>query len=243
MNRSRVTSIVLAVSTAATLTSAAGPASAATRSCPARAGTLAKDSSSRIWHQGDSLYACTTGYGVAPRSKRLGPYAPGTRVALGGTNVAWTVRQTKEGRRTDRVWAADLFSGRRWMLAQKPNPGGVDKPSREVLIQRLALSGTALAWVTKGGDVVAALRDPVGPPTVIGTLPAPPVRQDKLFLIGSFADTPVAELGRSLKVTPGGGDGDECGGVEAIDFTVRPQAGGPVAGIRAEGGYASPVCD
>src|SRR5690348_5745498 len=71
----------------------AAPAAAAraARDCPAQRGTLARAPLGRVWHRGHSLYACTTAYARRPRSVRLGPWAPQTRVAWDGVNAAWTV--------------------------------------------------------------------------------------------------------------------------------------------------------
>jgi hypothetical protein len=244
MITSRAAALTASVAVATALLAGPGSASAAGTSCPARSATIVKDvrGFGRVWHRGTSLYACTTVYGHAPQTRRVGPYAPATKVAFDGVNLAWTVRMTKQGRRTDRVWAANVDSGRRWMLAQKPNPAGGDKAARETLVQRILVKDQAIAWVTRGGDVVGALVSAQDEPVAIGTLPSPPVQQDHLVQIGSFPGGPVSALAASLRITEGDGEGDECGGVNPYRFTVRPEAGLPEAGVQWTGGWTSTNC-
>ncbi|MCW3038096.1 MAG: hypothetical protein JWM31_1, partial [Solirubrobacterales bacterium] len=151
--------VSLAATAAATAAATTASAVRPDPKCLVRPGQLAvtRGGDDRVWHRGDSLYACTTAYAHAPKAKRMGPWAPGTKVSFDGSNLAWTVPMVIAGRRTDRVWAANVDAGRRWMLAQKPNPGGADKPAREGRVQRLQVRDRALAWVTAGGDVVGAL--------------------------------------------------------------------------------------
>ncbi|MCW3014714.1 MAG: hypothetical protein JWO02_1806 [Solirubrobacterales bacterium] len=249
MLTARRASLIAIAALAATLLFAlgAGPASAAkpkAKACPARSGTIARDRRGfgRVWHKGTSLYACTTVYGHAPKTERMGPYAAGTKVAFDGVNVTWTVPMVKGGKKTDRVWAANVDSGSRWMLAQKPNPAGTDAAARETRVQRIVVRDQAIAWVTKGGDVVGALRSPEDDPVTIGTLPAAPVVQKNLVLLGSFTGVPVMDLATSLQIEELDGDGDECGGVNPYRFTVRPDASTPAAGVEWTGGWTSTNC-
>lgn len=89
----------------------AAQAAAKAKSCPARKGTMAKDSTGRVWHQGRSLYACTTVYGRGPRPRRLGPWTPQTKVAWDGSDAVWSVRLTRGHVSADRIYAADECGG------------------------------------------------------------------------------------------------------------------------------------
>jgi hypothetical protein len=243
MNVKRTTSIALAAAAVTALAGAPSPASAAaSKRCTPQQGTIAVKTFGRVWHRGSSLYACTEGYGKPARTHRMGPWTPFTKVAFDGTNVAWTVRMTKEGKRTDRVFAGEAYLGRRWMLAQKPNPAGTTLAAREDLVQRILVSSTAVMWVTRGSSVVAALSGPVDVPEVIGTLPAPPVQQGNLTMVGTFAGVPATTLAASMKIAFGDGDGDECGNTTNYLFTVKPGADAPEAGVAWYGGYERPDC-
>lgn len=240
------TLLLAAAAAAVTLTGATLPAAASARShtCAPKTGTPAIDAhkTGRVWHQGTSLYACTTVYDHVPKAKRMGPWAAGTKVAFDGVNLAWTVPMKIEGRGTDRVWAANVDSGRRWMLAQKPNPGGATKPAREGRVQRLVVTDQAVAWVTKGGAVVGAFVEPADDPSPVGPLPSPPVVQQNLTLVGSFGDADPVALGKSLKLAEMSGDGDECGGVNEYVLTVRPDAAPASVGIQQSGYWQSTNC-
>lgn len=238
--------LLVAAALAATATALPSPASAApkVKNCPAQTGTIVKDSIGRVWHRGLKLYACTTVYAHAPKSRYMGPWSSGTKVSFDGVNLAWTVRSTAAGKSTDRVWAGSADTGKRWMLAQKPNPGGATLADREVRIQRILATDRAIAWVTQGGDVVGALEDPAGEPLeVVGTFTTPPsVLQKKLVLVGSWPAVPAAQLAASLKLAEESGDGDECGGVNPYLLTVRPDAAAPAVGVRWDGYWTSTNC-
>src|SRR4051812_25373084 len=91
----------------ASATAATAPAQAA-KACPAKANTLAKDTFGRVWHTKATLYGCTTVYGRAPRTKRLGPWKPGTKVAWDGSQAVFSVPLTRDGHIVgDRLYAAD----------------------------------------------------------------------------------------------------------------------------------------
>ncbi len=250
MNPKRTVSLALAAVTAVALGGSPSPASAsasaagagASKRCAPQKGTITIGTFGRVWHRGSSLYVCTEGYGKPARTHRMGPWTPTTKVAFTGTTIAWTVRMTKEGKATDRVWAGETYVGRRWMLAQKPNPAGASLAAREDRVQRILVSGTAVMWVTRGSSVVAALSGPADKPKAIGTLPAPPVEQDHLTMVGTFAGVPAAQLASSAKIVQGDGDGDECGSTTNYLFTVRPGADAPEAGVSWYGGYERPDC-
>lgn len=248
MNTPRVASLLAACALAGVLAAAPAPASAASKratDCPVTRGTLAVSPHGfgRVWHQGTSLYACTTVYGHRPRARRMGPWAPGTRVSFDGVDLAWTVPMVIDGRGTDRVWAGNADSGKRWMLAQKPNPGGATKPSREGRVQRIVAVDRSVAWVTKGGAVVGALEEVAGTPAVVGPLPGAPVVQKNLVLMGTWPAASAAALGATLKIAEEDGDGDECGGVNPYVMTVRPDPATPPAGVRWDGYWTSTNCE
>jgi hypothetical protein len=244
MNLTRSTSIAAAAAAAVALAGSAAPASAATASkrCAPQKGTIVVTTFGRAWHRGTSLYACTEGYGKPARTHRMGPWTPLTKVAFDGTNIAWTVRMTKEGKATDRVWAGEAYLGRRWMVAQKPNPGGASLAAREDRVQRILVNGTGVMWVTRGSSVVAALSGPADRPKAIGTLPGPLLEQRHLTQIGTFPGVPATELAASAKIVQGDGDGDECGSTTNYLFTVEPGPDAPEAGVSWYGGYERPDC-
>jgi hypothetical protein len=248
MKLTRGTPLLVAAVVAATAAAAPSPASAAAKpkNCPAQKGTIKVDGYKigRVWHRGTKLFACTTVYGHAPKSRYLGPWAPGTKVAFDGVNLGWTVRTVAEGRSTDRVWAGSADTGKRWMLAQKPNPGGATKAAREVRVQRIVVADRGLAWVTQGGDVVGALESPASDPAPVGTFTTPPsVLQKRLVLIGSWPAVPAATLAATLKIVEEPGEGDECGGGNPYLITVRPDAAKPAIGVRWDGYWTSTNCD
>ncbi|HEX6389995.1 MAG TPA: hypothetical protein VFZ89_11120, partial [Solirubrobacteraceae bacterium] len=226
---------------AGALLAGAAPAGAA-QSCPAKNGTLAKNSFGRVWHKGASLYACTTVYGHRPRARRMGPYKPQTRVAFDGVNVAWTTPLTRDGVRSDRAWAGSADTGRRWMDGKRLIPASGDQPEREARIKRILVEDRGVAWLTRTGDVTMALQFPETDPQAIGTLPAPLKPDGQRLLVGSFGETAVAQIAATLKLTEGDGEGDECGGVNPYRLTFQASGGGPVLGAEWWGGWVSTNC-
>lgn len=244
MNRRRAASLIAAAGVACTLAGAPSPAGAARSAvCPSQTGTIVKDNTGRVFHRGTRLYACTTVYGHAPKSRYMGPWSQYTKVAFDGVNLGWTVRTTAAGKRTDRVWAGSADTGKRWMLGQKPNPGGADLAAREDTVSRIVAQDRGVAWVTKGGAVVGALQDPAEDVvTPIGSFAtAPSVLQKKLVLVGSWPGA-TKQLASSLALTETGGDGDECGGVDTYVLTVRPDAAADPVGVRWDGYWSSTNC-
>lgn len=247
MTRSRLASTLLAAAALVVAAAPSAPASAASDPvCPPHRGGLVNDHHGfgRVWHQGASLYACTTVYAHRPRAKRMGPWTPYTKVAFNGVDLAWTVRMHVGGKATDRVWAANVDSGQRWMLAQKPNPGGPSLAARETLLQRLVVVDQSVVWVTRTSDVVAVLREPGGSdPTLVGTWATPPaVLQKRLLPLGTYAGVSAAALAASLRVKELDGEGDECGGVNPYRITFRPAAGAAVLGVVWDGYWTSTNC-
>jgi hypothetical protein len=229
---------------AALLASPALAPAAPAKPCPAKKGTLAKDSRGRVWHQGASLYACTTVYGRAPRAVRLGPWKAGTKVAWDGSHAVFSVPLTRGGRVVgDRIYAADAQDGRRWLLGTRAVPKTATTAAREARVQRVFAWGATAAWVTKDGAVVFALRSPEDTPSAEGALPAAPVADGKLTLVGTWSGVGPTDLGRTVKIDASGGDGDECGGSEEYRLTLAPDAGsGARVGVRWFGGWSRPYC-
>src|SRR4051812_28461331 len=149
---------------------AAGRALPATpRRCPAKHGTIAKNSYGRVWHQGTSLWACTTVYARRPQSVRVGPWRAKGRLVWDGLHVAWTQPLTRDGVRSDRLWAAEADTGKRWITGARAVPAGAGGPAHEARVSALRLQFESLAWITAGGDVVLALHGPQADPVPVGT--------------------------------------------------------------------------
>jgi len=237
---------LLATAIAAGALVAAAPhgALAAPRSCPAKQGTLAKDSHGigRVWHSKGSLYACTTVYGHRPRARRMGPYKPGTKVAFDGVNIGWTVPLTRSGVRSDRAWAGSADTGRRWLEGKRLIPASGDAPEREGRVQRIVLNDRGLAWVTRGGEVTFALESPEDTPRPIGTLPGPLLGDGERLFVGGFGPASAAQIAASLKLEILDGDGDECGGWNPYKLTFRTDPAGPLLGVDWGGGWTSTNC-
>jgi hypothetical protein len=227
---------------AAALVVAAAPAAAAGASCPRHSGAISTKPLGRVWHSGHSLFACTTVYGHRPRARRMGPWDPKTRVAFDGVDMAWTTPLTRDGVRSDRVWAGSADTGRRWLTGSRLVPASGGQPQREARIQRVMQLDRGAAWVTRTGEVVMALKEPGSPPAAIGTLPAPLDPQDNLLLVGSWPTRPASELAASAMFTEDGGDGDECGGESTYRLTVVPQPDAVAVGAEWVGYWSSTNC-
>jgi len=214
--------------------------------CPARKGTLAKNGIGRVWHQGASIYGCTTANGHAPRIRRMGPYKPGTIVAFDGVDVAFAVPLVRDGVRSDRVYAASLDDGDRWLLGRLLVPKSATGPEREARVQRLALvesgRGRSATWVTTTGEVVLAVRSPDGKPDPIGALPGPLTEDRTLVLVGRFPDAGAPALAQSMQVKQGQYEGDECGGSIPQVLTVKPDPSAGRIGASWFAHYTSPRC-
>ncbi len=236
---------VLAVTALVALGACSAPASASTAAtaakgdCPARKGTLAKNSIGRIWHRRGSIYGCTTVYGEPANRRRLGPYTTGAKVAFDGANVAFTVSRVRDGKRVDRVFAANVDDGRRWLVGRKAVPAAAAEPEHEARIQKLSLRDQSVAWITRTGDVVMAMREPASEPTPIGAPPGPLTVVRNLLLVGRFPGTGATALARSMRYKELPGEGDECGGGNPYTLTVRPDASGRPVGVEWHGHWTS----
>jgi hypothetical protein len=222
------------------------PQAAQAKSCPAEKGTLAHDRLGRVWHAGHSLYACTTVYGRAPRARRLGPWASGTKVAWDGSSAAWSVPLNRDGVRSDRGWVASAEDGKRWLLGTRLIPTTGSTAAAEARVQRLFVFGEAAGWVTQDGSVVLAVHSPEDAPAPFGTLPTAPTADHKLALVGRWPATDAATLASTaqLGAFDGDGDGDECGGSESYRLTIVPDAAAPATriGVSWFGGWERPFC-
>lgn len=210
--------------------------SAASSDCPARSGTLDKAPLGRVWHRGGTLFGCTTVYGHRPRTVRLGPWGPFSRVAFDGVNVAWTARRTVGGRRVDRMWAANVDSRTRWLRGAKLLPAG------EARVRAVLQRDQAVAWVTQTSEVVLALRSPQEAPVAIGTLPGALQPRKRSLLVGSWPGVASRALAGTAKLAELPGDGDECGAVNPYELTVQPDPTGPPLGARWAGYWQSTNC-
>jgi hypothetical protein len=219
-------------------------AQAKAKSCPAKPGTLAHNSYGRVWHAGHSLYACTTVYGRAPKTRRLGPYGTGTKVAWDGSSAAWTVALTRDGVRSDRAWVASAEDGKRWLLGTRLIPATTTTPAAEARVQRLFVFGESAGWVTTDGSVVLAVHSPEDAPAPFGPLPTTPTADHKLVLVGRWPTANAPTLAASVQLGAFDGDGDECGGSESYRLTVVPDATTPDlrAGVSWFGGWERPYC-
>jgi hypothetical protein len=225
------------------LLAAAGPAHAAAhRACPPKRGTITKNSYGRVWHQGRSLWACTTVYGRRPQSVRLGPWRHTGRLVWDGLHVAWTQPLTRDGVRSDRLWAAEADTGKRWISGARAVPASAGGPAREARVSTVKLQFESVAWVTAGGDVVLALHSPQSDPAPVGTPPVTLQASDRYLLIGSWAGVGPSALASSLTLKTTTGDGDECGGVDTYRLTVQPDAAQPAVGADWDGGWERSNC-
>lgn len=214
----------------------------AARNCPQRAGTISIKPLGRVWHQGGSLYACTTVYAKPPRARRVGPWKPGTKVAFDGVNAVWTVPLVRGGVRSDRVWGATAETGRRWLSGTRLIAPTAAAAAREARVQRLLATDQGAAWVTRTGEVVLAVKSPESDPEAVGALPAPLHADHSLVLVGRWAEAAPDALAASARLEELEGDGDECGGVNPYRLTVQPDAAGPRVGAVWMGGWSRPDC-
>ncbi len=205
--------------------------SAKSDDCPPRKGTLVKKPLGRVWHKGHSLFGCTVVFDTKPRARRLGPWAPQTRVDFDGVEAAWTTPLVRNGVRSDRAWNASVQSGTRWALGARLVPRTPTAPAREARIQRIIVQDQGAAWVTRTGDVVLFVRLPNSDPVAVGGLPGPLVPDKRALLVGTFTGIAPKALAATAKLAEGQGDGDECGGTNPYTLTVQPDPSAP-AGRR-----------
>lgn len=194
------------------------PAAAFSRKCPVKAGTLATDKGafSRLWAANGTLYGCVKYGGEEPRAKKLGPWTAGGTVDFHDTTAVWTTKIIRGGVRRDRVWAADAYTGKRFLAGKRLVPKTARTAESEARIQGVKAGPDAAAWVTRGGEVGAAIAHPDGAPFVEGE----EVRAEgNRVLLGRFAAMPP-ELLAGLRITESEGEGDECGGSYDVRFSI-----------------------
>jgi len=226
----------IALAAAALALAGAAPASAKSDDCPARKGTLVKKPLGRVWHKGHSLFGCTVVFDTKPRARRLGPWAPQTRVDFDGVEVVWTTPLVRNGVRSDRVWNASVQSGTRWASGARLVPG------REARIQRIMVADQGAAWVTRTGDVVLFVRLPNSDPVAVGGLPGPLVPDKSFLLVGTFTSIVPKALAATAKLAEGQGDGDECGGTNPYTLTVQPDPSAAPVGATWSGDWVRVDC-
>jgi hypothetical protein len=237
-----VSAVALALAATAFPPASAAPASAKSDDCPARKGTLVKKPLGRVWHKGHSLFGCTVVFDTRPRARRIGPWAPQTRVDFDGVEVAWTTPLIRNGVRSDRAWVASVQSGTRWALGARLVPKSPQAPAREARIQRILVQDQGAAWVTRSGDVVLFVRLPNSDPAPVGTLPGPLVPDKRSLLVGTFAGIAPKALAATATLAEGQGEGDECGGSNPYTLTVQPDPSAPPVGATWTGDWVRVDC-
>src|ERR1700712_27389 len=239
----RAASAALVLMSTVVLALGVQPAAARSHTCATHSGTLAHDSTGRIWHAGHGLFGCTTVYDDPPRSVRLGPWAPFTKVAFDGVDVVWTIRHHVEGFPVDRIWAANVDDPTTWMTGLRAVPAAPTTSGGEALVQKLMVVDQGIAWVTRTSSVVLAVRDPAGEdPALIGTLPTVIKPYGDRLLVGTWDTIPAETLAATAKLQELDGDGDECGGVNPYKLTVQPVAPGPRIGVSWDGNWERARC-
>lgn len=225
---------------------AAPPADAAPRTCKARAGTVYKDGSTRIWHERRTLFACTTNtFSGKARTARLGPWTSGGRAVANGSYVTWSTRRNIDGTQVDRMWAGSV-DGRRFLSGTRAIPASGTSPAQEGPVQRLLVTDHGAGWVTTTSDVVLAIGGTSdAEPASIGALPAPLVASGQTVLVGSFPGTPAAQLAATARLSYETGEMDDCGGSMTHTLLVTPSgATGPVGARWTGGAPISPeICN
>jgi hypothetical protein len=229
--------VVLAGVLAATMPAAA----ARPRPCRAMPHTLATSAQARVWRVGRSLWACIA-LDTAPRTHRMGPWAPGTRIFLEGLQLAWTTPDVDLSGRSDRIWAADIATGERSMTDLPLVPASGAASARDARLETLlGIDGAVLAWSTRSGDVVIAQNDPQGEPVAAGPLPGPLVPDRRRLLVARYPGRDPLLLGASLHLFAEDGDGDECETVSDYALTFL-DAANRATGVVWSGGARNPDC-
>jgi hypothetical protein len=211
--------------------SAGGASAAAPPKCPSKPGTLFHNSYGRAWHKKGSLYSCTTVYGHK-RVVRLGPWKTGGKLAWEPTHAVWSV----PGTNGDRIYAGSTEDGRRWLVGTRA------LGSAEARVQRVFVSDTAAAWVTKKGSVVFGLEQPQADPEAIGTTVPKALPGGHLVLVGHWTLPSPTDLGRTIKLDSTEEDGDECGGAATYRLTLATDESEARVGVSWSGAWERPFC-
>ncbi|MDQ8045369.1 MAG: hypothetical protein AAGC46_16825 [Solirubrobacteraceae bacterium] len=260
MRTQALTTSVLSVAAFAALLAATAPGASAASTCKKHSTEFARKGGGTLWLSPDKrlLYGCAPRYEEKAVDIKLGPWSPKSRYAFDGASAVWTVRSGS----SDRVWAADATetSSPAWLKGVTPVVGPGSKT--DAAVQGLAITGAAAAWVTTKSTVTLAVDNPDDiEPTLIGAgtpgatatpatsptsgLPQglvadPPKAKGTGVLVGRWESVDAATLAKTLKVSlGGGGDGDDCGGVNEWKATVTPVAGAAPVGIDWYSRYSS----
>lgn len=249
--------LALAATALALPLAGASPASAKDPVCKKPANIVAKKSGSYLFRKGSSLWACTAFYVDPPKTYRLGPWSQGhSRVSFDGSTAVWTVAGQKiEGVANDLVWAADAPAGKAWIKGVRPTLQGTAIDDTDNTVATLKAYGQSVAWVTNGGAVLMGTEEPDSDPVAIGTgtaaaAPAPvlgitqglisPLKaKGHRLYVGRWNNLAPKDLGKTLKLAAGEGDGDECGGAGPWNLTVKPLADAPVVGATWDSYWTS----
>lgn len=222
MTASRIAAACLAA--AALTATGADAARAADPYCARQRGEIAGNKYARVWHSGRSLRGCSRYGGERRIIRRLGPWAPGSKVVLDGRSVAWTVPLTRDGVRSDRVWHSEIQGGRTLAGALAVPARGAE-PEREARVQRLVVVFQTVGWTTTTGDVAMSLPEAGDTPSAIGALPEAPRAVGDRLRVASLPDVDPVALGASLRLEAQDGDGDDCASVTPYELTVDPGTG------------------
>ncbi|MEH3053005.1 MAG: hypothetical protein PGN13_03220 [Patulibacter minatonensis] len=237
--------------TAAAAALGAAPASAApSKKCSKHTTEVARNNGSVLWTDGSKLWSCTVYGGRKPQNRQIGPWTKQSQVILGGAMVGWTQRTKVSGKTADLVFAADLSryaANPRFLTAAKPafGPG----TGSDLRVSALQAGGSAVAWVTTGGRLLATFAGNVSDPKALGSgtagaadtgpdgMPAggagllehPTVSGGRAY-IGQWAGITPAALADTITITNAGGEGDECGTVDEYRIEVQPLETAPKLG-------------
>lgn len=221
---------------------AAAVAQPRSKTCPAKPHTLLKASEARVWRVGRVLWSCVVLGNAAPKTHRLGAWTRGTQLFLEGIELAWTTRRTSAGATSDRIWAANTYTGERSMTDLPLVPASGALPAREARLQRLVgVDSAVLAWVTQSGDVVMAQDEPQDDPTPAGALAGRLVPDRQRLLVASYPGMDPFVLGSSLHLFAMDGDGDECETVSDYGLTFVDGTS-HATGVIWSGGARNPLC-
>lgn len=247
-----------ALATTAPVAALPASASAAPSKCSKPAKVVASKYGNYLFRKGTSLWACTAYYGDPARTVRLGPWSQGfSKAAFDGSTAVWTVAGLAvEGVPAARIWAADAPMGKAWIKGVRPTLPGTAADDSDNAVASLKAMGQAVAWVTGSGAVFMGSQEPNGSePQAIGSgtpaaapgpldglaqgLASPLMPRGHRLFVGRWSNLPAADLGKTIKLVAGQGDGDECGGASPWLLTVVPITGQPAVGASWDSSWTS----
>jgi len=215
---------VVSLAAAALVATGTDAARAADPHCARQRGEIAGDKYARVWHSGRSLYGCSRYGGERRIIRRVGPWAPGSKVVLNGRSVAWTVPLSRGSVRSDRVWQGEIQGGRTLAGALAVPARGAEG-EREARVQRLVIVNRTVGWTTTTGDVAMSVPESNNDPSAVGALPDAPRAVGDRLRVASLPDADPVALGASLKLAGDGGSGDDCASTTAYRLTFDPGTG------------------